>query len=749
MSKTKHGASKSAPVKKPTPDEIAQLRALFPKGAPRIDYRDAALVIGRAPLTDPDAGAGEVEEPNDSAAEDAAESSDNPVIPIAFSSEAPVLRYDWWDDETYYEVLDHSAKSVILDYATDGLPFVASHRSYDADQQHGLVENIVIGKDRTLRGDVKMSRAQRSQEIAADMRDGIRKKVSVGYIVGDQYDQTKAASDGIPIRRYTAWMPIEVSTVPVPADYSVGTGRAQSADGQHAIARFLQLVPPSPSAAARSGVSADLTRSPSTNPQAPAAEEHSMDSTTNVETTSGSGAAPSGDRAAPTVNVSEITERANLAAATRIKNITDLATQHACTDKLTEWIGRGTSESEVIRDINTILADRLKNPTVEQAAPIKVSEKDKKRFSFARALIMNTELQKEVGPKVDFGFEREMMQEVQRSTAQQKGGNLLPFALIGGRSFSSEQSNLRKGRAGIDSGTASTGGPFKFAQPGDFIPVLRNKSSVMRAGATVIPGLTGPLTMPKQLTATGTVYSAENPGSDITVTNLTASTLTLAFKSLAAGTAFSRQMLFSAASGNYDLEAIVENDIAAVIGLAMDLGALAGSGASNQPQGLLSNTNIGSVTLGANGGTMAWGSWVDLETAIGDANADTARMAYITNTKQRGVAKKSAVLGNTATGAPIWSGTPDTMDGVVNGYRAIASNQVPRNLTKGTAASICSAVIFGAFEHQLIGIFGNGYETIVDPYSKKYQGMVEVTAWTFFDAAQRYDGAFAAVKDAL
>jgi hypothetical protein len=165
---------------------------------------------------------------------------------------------------------------------------------------------------------------------------------------------------------------------------------------------------------------------------------------------------------------------------------------------------------------------------------------------------------------------------------------------------------------------------------------------------------------------------------------------------------------------------------------------------------VLKNTNIGSVLAGngTNGGTATWNTYVDLETAIADANADTNRMAYITNTKQRGVAKKAAVLGNTASGIPIWSGTPGDMDGVVNGYRAIASNQVPRNLTKGSDTTACSAIVFGAFEHQLIGMFGSGFETIVDPYSKKFQGMVEVAAWVFFDANQRYDEAFAAVQDA-
>ena len=58
----------------------------------------------------------------------------------------------------------------------------------------------------------------------------------------------------------------------------------------------------------------------------------------------------------------------------------------------------------------------------------------------------------------------------------------------------------------------STGGPFKFAQPGEFITLLRNKTSVLRAGATMISGLTGPVTFPKQVTTGAATWRGENPG---------------------------------------------------------------------------------------------------------------------------------------------------------------------------------------------------------------------------------------------
>lgn len=701
-------------MKKPTPEEVQQLREAYPQGLPRVDYREMTLVVEpRA------AGEGQG---------DGGDQDDNAPIPIAISSEAPVLRYDWWNDELYYEVLGHTKEEVDLSYSKDGLPFIMSHRAYDGDMQHGIVESVRVEKDGVLRGEVRFSRSVRAQEIRADMLDGIRKKVSVGYIVGDDYDQTSGkGKDDIPTRRYKNWMPMEVSTVPIPADYTVGVGRAQSSSGQAALARFLELHP------ATAGQRSHTT-------VAPKAKEKTVE---NEKTP----AAPGG--ASPSVQVNE---RANEEAAKRIENITALAAAHGCTDKLTDWIRKGATEFEVRGQINDILAERLKAP-VQTSRGVELSEKEHKRFSYARALLQDGALARELGSNVDIGFEKEIIEEARKRTPASmtagQGGMFVPYVTTKGAA-----------QRAVDSATSTTGGPFKFTPPGDFIDLLRNKTSVMRAGATLLSGLTGPVSFPKQNGAGTASWRGENPGSDLSRADLTTTTVSLAFKTVQAAMAVSRQAIFSAASGNYDIEQIIRNDLAAIIALAIDLGGLNGSGSSNQPLGVLQDTSVGTAAaLGSNGGTMAWTNIVDLETAVGDANAEGQRMAYITNTKQRGVGKKIAVLAATASGVPVWGGDPNAMglqatpglpaDGVVNGYRAIASNQVPRNLTKGTSTTVCSAWVFGAWEHLLIGQFGAGFEVLVDPYTLKLQNLVDLTAWNFVDVANRYPVAFATIKDAL
>ncbi|MCC6244987.1 MAG: phage major capsid protein [Gemmatimonadaceae bacterium] len=152
------------------------------------------------------------------------EADDAPDAPIrlAISSEAPVLRWDWRSGTLYYEVLDHSPNAVDLSYVRDGIPFCLDHW---LSKQIGLGENIRVEGDRKLRCDVIEGSHPDAEWTFKDIRSGVRKKVSVGYDPGDEYVETKNAGDEHPTRRYTRWMPYEVSSVTVPADYDVGIGR--------------------------------------------------------------------------------------------------------------------------------------------------------------------------------------------------------------------------------------------------------------------------------------------------------------------------------------------------------------------------------------------------------------------------------------------------------------------------------------------------------------------------------------------
>jgi HK97 family phage major capsid protein len=177
------------------------------------------------------------------------------IYEFALSSEAPVER--WFG----IEVLSHSADSVNLERLGDGRhPLLLNH---DADRQIGVVERAWVDGGK-LRVRARFSRSALGQEIKQDVEDNIRQLVSVGYFV-DQMQEEKSvdgvsqlrtlsgeeferemrsqhgegfaralgegergkADDKPPVYTVTRWTPFEASVVPVPADTTVGKGRAQ------------------------------------------------------------------------------------------------------------------------------------------------------------------------------------------------------------------------------------------------------------------------------------------------------------------------------------------------------------------------------------------------------------------------------------------------------------------------------------------------------------------------------------------
>lgn len=599
-------------------------------------------------------------------------------IPIAMSSEIGVERYDWMEGETYLEILDHSKGAVDLSYAKDGMPFLVNH---DIREQVGLIEDITLDDDKKLRGMVRFSQSQRGQEIKQDIVDGIRKKISVGYRLSD-FEQKEV--NGVIERRYKNWLPMEASSVPIPADYTVGVGR--SAPGAARPERHKEAP--------------NNTASQAREQQMP--ENHT---------------AADEEAATARVRVVERNERS------RAEAIISIATEHGCSARAAEWVASDKSVEQVSREILTIVKERMGKP-IPQDVPVELTDKERKKYSFARAIASHVpEL------RVEAGFEREIEQDLEKklpSEYKRRGGILLPTLTT---------------RAGLDSSTATKGQELKFTQAGEFIDLLRARMKTRALGARVLGGLTGPVSFPKQTGAASGSWVGENPGADVADSNLLLTLVTLAIKTYQASTSFSRQLLVSAISGSVDAEQLVRDDMAIIHALALDAAGIQGTGAANQPRGILNTAGIGAEVGGANGAAATYANVVNMETTVATANADVDSMAYLTTPGQRGKLKQVAQLANTAN-VPVWN------KGQVNGYRAEVSTQVPSNLTKGTAVGICHAIIFGDFSQLLYGEWGV-LELIVDPFRLKKQGMIETTSFQMADVGIRIPAAFSAMQDAL
>jgi HK97 family phage major capsid protein len=143
-------------------------------------------------------------------------------LPIALSSEEPVLRMDWWTGQKYYEVLGHRAEEIDMSYAVTGLAFCLDH---DTREQIGRVEDLAPGEDGLMRGFVRFGNHPDAAWVRQDMLDGIRPHVSIGYEV-QEMEKVAEREGEYPTMRAKKWMPLECSTVAVPADLTVGVGRS-------------------------------------------------------------------------------------------------------------------------------------------------------------------------------------------------------------------------------------------------------------------------------------------------------------------------------------------------------------------------------------------------------------------------------------------------------------------------------------------------------------------------------------------
>ena len=187
------------------------------------------------------------------------------------------------------------------------------------------------------------------------------------------------------------------------------------------------------------------------------------------------------------------------------------------------------------------------------------------------------------------------------------------------------------------------------------------------------------------------------------------------------------------------VDALIMADMVKAHAAALDAAIFAGSGSSGQPTGVLGRAG-NTVSIDSTGGPITYAKLVEMEQMVGEDNGLLDEtLAYVSNAK---------VMGKLKT-IPQVQGYPWYLlnDGKVNGYPFFMSNALPSNLTKGDTSGSCSAAIFGPFSQVICGTWGGGLQFIIDPYTAKASGVLEVTAIAYHDVAVRHADAFAKIVD--
>jgi hypothetical protein len=603
----------------------------------------------------------------------------------AISSELPVTRMDWRTMDTYEEVLSHQEGEIDLSYARDGLPILLSHND-NARNQVGLLENVRLDADGMLRGTPRFSRSPEAQLILQDVLDGIRTKLSVGYDDGPNYRETR--ENDVVTRVFAGWRPMEVSIVPIPADPTVGVGRSRA---------------PAPSVSQDSPAVADRAK-----------EQHMSDVST---------AAPT------TVGTAGVTDTA--------REIVDLCRLVGREKDAGEFIVSNKSVAEVREQLLRDQAAGTAAALSKQKEPlVDMTPKERKAWSIRKAV----NLLAEGRFHQEGSLEKEISDEISKRLGRETSNLFMPqdYPLVDMGRFGRKVKELQ-GRTQLSIVAGAGKGPeLRFTEYGGAIELLRQASIVMGLGAEMLDGLVGDVGFPRQTASGGATWVAEAPGSDMTLTSLTLDQPTLSPKGLQSSTTVSRRLL---AQSTPAVDGLINADILAAHGVAIDAAALAGTG-TNQPTGVLNAAGVNLIAYGTNGLVPTYALILAHEEEVAIDNAEAgASLAWVTTPGIRQRLRQVVKFASTA--SPIWE------DGnTIVGRPAFVSNNVPSNLTKGTSSGVAHGVIYGDFSKITIGQWGAA-EIIVDPYTLARRNLVQITSIQYVDVLVKQPTAFAVSRDAL
>jgi len=632
---------------------------------------------------------------------DPAEDEKKPKLyEVAVSSENEIER--WFG----LEILGHAKGEIDETRVLRGAAVLVDHYG----DQVGVVEpgTFRVDDDKVSRAYVRFSRSQRGQEIEQDVADQTRQNISVGYFVNDarlvETREIGQDSSGraitVDVWRVTRWQPAEVSIVSVPADVSVGVGRSAGASRGTA------------------GVE-------------PVAKEQIMKKKVRGD----GGAIIEVDASDPRPAIEERSVEIDAGAREReMAAITELGESQGYDLKTV----RGWLESrKTVAEVQTLILNAKRTTPVAMPGSETIdgpSAKDRKRYSYARAILQAARAREGTG-KFD-GVEAEFHEEIVGKLdprIQRHDGIFVPMDLRSQedrwRALEARQMQTRT----LESKTPGKGGELIFDEPGELIEILRQTSVLARLGARILTGLSAPVAFPKQTGRMTAFWMGENPATGVTASDLGFGVVNLAPKTIQATTAFSRQWL---AQSGFDGEGIVRAEMGEEHALLWDRSGIHGKGAAGEPTGIYLAPDANARAVG---GVPDLADAIDSIGLVADDNALAGTLGWVTTPLM--AAKLRQILEFSAAGSkPIWDGS--VSEGQMGGYRALSSNQVSKTMT-GSAETGGSehGAIFGNWRELLIGMF-LGMEIIVDPYASKTKGLIEVTSFQMADVVLRHGESF-------
>lgn len=586
-----------------------------------------------------------------------------------FDEETKTVELAFSSEEPYErwfgtEILSHDPQGVRLDRLNNGGAVLVNH---NANDQVGVVDSARVDTDRRGRAVIRFSQSDRGREIEQDVNDGIRQLVSVGYKI-HKYDVTER--DGMPDEvRVVDWEPYEISIVSIPADPSVGVGRSD--EEFKPIKEEVKMT-------------TEATQAPVENPV-----DHEKERTA--------------------IRTAEIQRQDSIKSVADKYNLPELAR---------EAISEGWDLSTFNQKALEKVGERNSKARAETKhdGEVDLSRRDRENFSLTRLMhALGNPSDPSAQKRAAFEF------EVGHAATKAFGDD---FEVRGAFVPSSVLSAQRD----LSAGSAPAGGDLVANNllAGSFIDVLRNSSALINAGATMLPGLVGNVSVPRQTSGAASTWISTEDG-DASESDPTFDQVTLTPKDLACYTEVTRRLMQQSTPA---IEGLVRRDLAIAQALGIDLAGLYGTGAAGQPTGIANQTGINTFDFAAANPTYA-----EIVRMIKEVMSDNALMGNLQFIIEANGWEALSTTAKQATGAEgnFILGDNDR----IKGYPYTLSNQV-------TAQDY----FFGNFSDMLIGEWG-GLELNVDPYTHSLKGKVRFVTFKTCDVAVRHPESFCLANDGV
>ena len=633
------------------------------------------------------------------------------TVELAFSSEIEVER--WFG----VEVLSHDTASVRMDRMLGGAALLVNH---DWDDQIGVVTEARIDADRRGRAVVKFGRGARADEIWQDVVDGIRRHVSVGYMVHKiEVEERAGQADMV---RVLDWEPYEVSIVAVAADPSVGVGREMGAGN-----------PPEEAGAGAS----DTEAVNEADDDAAQSQKRSKAMKKKIlRDGAGNLVRAMVDEDGAIVEVLETIEEAgedtrqaqrtgSEAERERVRSIMEMGEQYGADDLARDAVRDGQDVDQFRQALLDHMDGGRRNASpLSDRHNVGLTEREQDQFSFIRAIRALSDPTNRRAQEAA-AFEFEASEAAAQAMGRSAEGIMVPPEVLT-RALNSDTSGTAAGDTGGNA-IATT------LMSQSFIDMLRNRAVLMRL-ATPLSGLVGNVDIPLQASGASGYWIGEDD--DAPEDGLELGQLAMSPKTVAAYSEITRKLL---KQSSVDMEALVRRDLASALALTIDKAGFYGSGSGNQPRGIKNYAGINAVDFGGAGvadgdgagnSLPTYAEVVKMETEIASDNADVNSMAYAMGAGMRGHLKTTEKFAG-SNGSPIWES-----GNTVNGYRSEVTNQI-----------VAGDMFFGNWADVVVGMWG-GLDITVDPYSNSKKGRLRIVTMQDVDILLRRVESFCYGSDA-